>query len=113
MRSNEIVGKGTVRAVCVPKGHRSPKEHLESCGEGYVIRHSTKKSNNISFINVDVSDKRRDGSGRGLRGSRGVWVAEQAWPRGHVSEVWEGKMARELSVHVIVTKNIVIDVRTV
>ena len=39
-------------------------------------------------------------------------MVEQAWPRGCISEVWEGETARELGVHVVVAKNVVVDART-
>ena len=31
--SNEVVDEGASSMVCMPEGHRGPKEHLESSGE--------------------------------------------------------------------------------
>ena len=31
---NEVMGEGTISMVCIPEGHRGPKERLESGGEG-------------------------------------------------------------------------------
>ena len=117
-------GKGGVKAIltdkfggnwarelaCMPKGHTGPKEGLESSGEGDVIWHGAKESSNIGFINVYILNELWDGCRRGCRGvSNGMLLAR---PNRCISKVWEASAARELSVYVSVTKNIIVNART-
>ena len=75
--------------------------------EGASVGEGVKESNNISFINVDVSDEHRDGTRRGLRsGGRGVSPARATR---HIFEVQKADTNGQLTVHVVVAYGFVVD----